>query len=87
MHFSTLLAQTGVPDDLMETIDALMVAKAASSEMGEGMVPPKIRAFVRDEIERAEQHLRKPPPVPRKTRSLADGCFRDIVRHWGGPRM
>jgi predicted nucleotidyltransferase len=83
MHFPTLLAGADLPADLIEIVDGLLAAEAASSEMGEGEVPAPLRAFIDAEIALAEPRLARLPPPSEADRQQADDTFRRLVDAWG----
>ncbi|MBW8860581.1 MAG: nucleotidyltransferase domain-containing protein [Caulobacter sp.] len=76
MHFPTLMGQGDLSSEVRDLVDDLMAQKAVSREMGTGLMPAPILAFVQEELDRAAGldvlELRRVTP---QARSAADKLF------------
>ena len=80
MNLSALLDEAPPGEDVMDSITALVRAKAATRELGEGVVPEPIRRFVLHEFglvtETGVQHLE--PEI----RDRASAVFTELLRRF-----
>ena len=80
MDLPTLRAGTDLPRDVAESIDRLLVAKAATKELGEGERIPTIDALIESEFGVARAEALPPDPVDAHLAREADDLFRSLVR-------
>ncbi|KRA66541.1 hypothetical protein ASD79_04575 [Caulobacter sp. Root655] len=87
MHFPTLVSQGDLSQEVRDLIDDLMAQKAVSREMGVGLMPASILAFVREELEKAAalDGLER-RPVTDQARSAADALFEATTLRLGSAR-
>ena len=81
MRLQPLLATGDAPADVVRAADELVALKAVTHELGTGIFPPVLRAFVLDELAAADL-----PEPPRRrmdvdhARTLATDTFRTAVQ-------
>jgi predicted nucleotidyltransferase len=77
MHFPTLMAQSEVPGDVVALTDELLVRKAATRELGTGLLPRPIAELIDHEFVTARERLPCQPLRPDKAAiAAADVLFR-----------
>lgn len=75
MHFPTLLAQSAAPADIAAIVARLLDEKARTREMGAGLPPDGLYAFIDAEFERAHARWRDEPPLAPAAVEAADALF------------
>jgi predicted nucleotidyltransferase len=76
MHFPTLMAEADPPADVAAITAELIARKAVTRELGVGVIPAPLLAFIDTELAQAtdtEARLRPPDP---QARAEADALFR-----------
>jgi uncharacterized protein len=56
MHFQTLIAGADLPAEVTAIVDDLLIRKAATRELGTGVLPPPIAALIDAEFAMAREH-------------------------------
>lgn len=80
MHFMTLMEESDPPAEVLATARDLIRLKAKTRELGSGLLPPEIEAFVDGEFAAARAILpeRAPRPSP-ESKAEADALFRTTL--------
>lgn len=80
MHFPALLAECDAPDEVRIIVDNLIVEKAITHELGAGMVPAPIAAFIDREFFRAYEMFGSGPHlISAKAKTDAQNFFREVL--------
>jgi predicted nucleotidyltransferase len=80
MHFPTLMARSGLPDDVVTIVEELLARKATTRELGSGALPPPIGALIDREFALARTlWLREPLQPDPAVMDAADALFRRWV--------
>jgi uncharacterized protein len=79
MHFSLLCNDAGLDTELFAAIEELRLAKAATREMGLGMVPNRIRHFIAHELAQSEARLQPARGALPEHIALANGFYREWI--------
>ncbi|GCD21830.1 DNA polymerase beta superfamily protein [Cellulomonas algicola] len=86
MDLGALLAEAPVPDAVARPVADLVAAKAVTREMGSGVVPAAVRAWVQERFERAASDDTVPPPgASAAARGEAATRFRALLDRWAPP--
>jgi predicted nucleotidyltransferase len=81
MHFPTLVAESALPDEVVGIVTDLMARKAATRELGSGVLPPPIAELVDGEFQTAATLWSgEVQPIEPEMRDAAD----DLFRRWVG---
>ena len=76
MHFPTLMAECDPPPAVAAAVERLLVEKARTREMGEGVVPAEIARFVTAQFASAQREWGDDaPPLDETARRAADALF------------
>jgi uncharacterized protein len=80
MHFPTLVAESGMPADVVAIIAELLARKAVTRELGSGPLPPPIGSLIDTEFAIARDHwLGEPWRADPEVVAAADDLFRRWV--------
>ncbi len=81
MHFPTLLAECEPTNDVAGIVAELLERKAATNELGTGLLPEPVRAFIDAEFATATQRFgRISAVITAEAKADVDGFFRKWVR-------
>lgn len=81
MALDALLEDAPVPADVRAAVADLVAAKAVTRELGTGVVPPVLRTWVQDRLDRSDLPAAHDATEPARRARAADG-FRALVRRW-----
>jgi predicted nucleotidyltransferase len=79
MHFPTLVAETGLPAEVVAIVDDLLVRKAVTRELGRGPLPPQIGELIDAEFARAHELWQDDDAVGDADRAAVDAFFQRWV--------
>lgn len=83
MNLGELLDQVPPPAAVREEVDALVAAKAVTRELGDGVVPPALRAWVEAQLAAAADADRPADgEAVARRRAEAAERYRGIVERW-----
>lgn len=84
MHFPTLMQDCAAPSEVTEIIADLISRKKVTRELGRGLVPPPVLAFIDAEFEAAQEAF---PPlrdgISPEHRERAEAFFQAMIRRFG----
>ncbi len=86
MHFPTLLAEAEPPPEVAALTTELIARKAVTRELGTGVMPEALLAFIDAEFKAAAEVVgeRWDAPTRRAHAAEADGLYREITRRLDG---
>lgn len=84
MEIVPLLVESGAPSDVLALVDELVALKARTREMGVGVAPPRLLAYVEETLALGESWFaQQDVPGAEARRTLAAEFFRHAVRAYG----
>ena len=86
MDLPTLRAGVALPNDVIGSVDDLLIRKAVSKELGKG---PRVKAldeFIEQEVEFAQSRIGDLPRIDKVLFDDANALFREIVNRAQAPR-